>query len=351
MYKNNLSWFEFINQTLLDEPERYFTKSDLLEIRLGRKLLRNAKEYESLKNAPLYDRLEGAFKKIKAKLKAKGLSLDFKNGKNANEGFRYPQGIEDPLAEETRAHHQMRQKQLLRLLSHSVGLLPDSWMSDFVDNFVKGANDGKIIDFFRSSSIDRIELVPDFYNAVEAKMVLQFSYRTKYGKEVVELLFHPYYIKEYNQRWFVFGKSTDLQGKPTQNSLIGIDRIVDEVIAREDVVYCVPKKQISSSDYFKDIVGVTRINAAKIEIEIAANDEATFYRIQSKKLHHSQRLKQVPVADSRGVFSIQVIPNPELDTLIMSFGENIEVLAPRSYREHIAQRIQSLARLYKIEQE
>jgi predicted DNA-binding transcriptional regulator YafY len=45
------------------------------------------------------------------------------------------------------------------------------------------------------------------------------------------------------------------------------------------------------------------------------------------------------VDDSGAVITIKVYPNIELEQLILSFGENVEVLEPLALRERIKQRL------------
>ena len=51
----------------------------------------------------------------------------------------------------------------------------------------------------------------------------------------------------------------------------------------------------------------------------------------TKALHNSQRI----VDFDNHIIDISVIPNNELDALILSFGKDVEVLSPTSYREKI----------------
>jgi len=58
----------------------------------------------------------------------------------------------------------------------------------------------------------------------------------------------------------------------------------------------------------------------------------------TKPLHGSQ--KKIS-NDSNGFrFSIEVIPNHELEKLILSFGEGLKVLEPQFFRDKIKERLQ-----------
>ena len=56
-------------------------------------------------------------------------------------------------------------------------------------------------------------------------------------------------------------------------------------------------------------------------------------------MHGSQ--KKIEDNISGYTFSIEVIPNFELEQLILSFGEKLTVKSPNNYREKILKRIES----------
>ena len=56
-----------------------------------------------------------------------------------------------------------------------------------------------------------------------------------------------------------------------------------------------------------------------------------FPYVTTKSLHKSQRIVD---ADNR-IIEISVIPNNELEALILSFGKDVEVLSPESFRTRI----------------
>ena len=47
-----------------------------------------------------------------------------------------------------------------------------------------------------------------------------------------------------------------------------------------------------------------------------------------------------------GVVEIRVKVNRELETLILSYGNDVEVLCPQSLRDSIASRLESASKLY-----
>ena len=78
------------------------------------------------------------------------------------------------------------------------------------------------------------------------------------------------------------------------------------------------------------MVGVSVFPREKEPIRLQFS-EHRFPYVLTKALHQSQRIVDF---DNR-IVEINVIPNNELEALILSFGKDIEVLSPASYREQI----------------
>ena len=144
------------------------------------------------------------------------------------------------------------------------------------------------------------------------------------------------YLKQYNNRWFVFGLNSDNQ-VPIWN--LALDRI-------ESLSETAQKYKQSDTDweeYFFDLVGVTRPESENLqEIVLKFSPEVAPYVI-TKPIHPSQKHKNDPTGLE---VKIKVIPNFELERLILSFGEQVKVISPQDFKERISQRLKSAGRLY-----
>ena len=69
--------------------------------------------------------------------------------------------------------------------------------------------------------------------------------------------------------------------------------------------------------------------------------------IRTKPLHLSQRI--IEEAEDYAIISINVKVNKELESLILSYGDDIEVLAPDSFRTRIADKIKVMNQRYSKE--
>ena len=126
--------------------------------------------------------------------------------------------------------------------------------------------------------------------------------------------------------------------KPQINAL---DRIVE---IEESKTKYRTIKDFDWEDYFSDMIGVSRSDNKAVEIKILIVDEAEASYISTKPLHQSQKkLKKVEGGYETSIF---VIPNIELEKLILSFGENLKIVSPVSLKEKLKDRIEKLNQHY-----
>lgn len=296
------------------------------------------KNYESAKNV---------ISEFKRHLKKQGLDFVYKNGRNATDGLMLPATNDDPLAELISTHKRVRMKQLERLIKASKGLFPSSWMANFMDKALQpDSAERPIIGFNQNEALTKIHLVPTFFDAIENRKVLSFQYNPGYQTESVDVVFHPHFIKEFNQRWFVFGKAFDREGKPLKYANCAIDRIQEPVNEESEIKYLEAEKDWV--EFFKPMVGVSRYGNEVMEIVIETQDAKTFGRLVTKRIHESQTILQVhdDSKGQRGQLKISVIPNPELRTLLMGYQEGIKILSPEKYVKEFIDHLEQMTKLY-----
>ena len=289
-----------------------------------------------------YIQLKKAFPEVVKALEKIEPSCVKDNGKTGKgKAFRYVGKDDDPLAAERQAIEQKRLEDYVAFCKASAGILPSSWFSSYFENTQllldtnREAESGA--SYIRSSleqNLTNIDLLPVFNKAITDKKVLRFSYQ-RFGQEPFELTFHPQFLKEYNGRWFVFGET---DRKPYQAYNVALDRIVGDVTVVEDVEY-IPAEKGFYQDFFKNIVGVTHEQDAKVEqVVIRTKTEYQHGLLLTKPLHHSQK-ETLPFGNHEdgcyGEVVLTIEPNRELRGKIMLYGENLEVIRPLSLREQI----------------
>jgi predicted DNA-binding transcriptional regulator YafY len=233
-------------------------------------------------------------------------------------------------------------KEALQTLSRFKGLPQFGWIAEITARIDAGFNlsnkNHSIIEFDQNNYLKGLQFITTIYNAIVFMQVIAVSYQSFKSNEKQKFTIHPYFLKQYNNRWFVFGLN-DLS-----SSLINLalDRIVE--IEELNKVY-IENTRIDFNEYFEDVIGVS-VNLDKHlqKILISVNNELLPY-IETKPLHGSQKIKVSDINNS--IVSIEVIPNYELESLLLSFGERLEVLEPLDLREKLADRINKMANNYK----
>lgn len=187
----------------------------------------------------------------------------------------------------------------------------------------------KVMSYESNIDYSGYDKILPLFNAIENNRVLKIVYHP-FGKEPFELIFHPYYLKQYNNRWFVFGLNEKI-GIPTWN--LALDRI--ESIEETSEKY--RSTDIDWEDHFYDIIGVTKPEKGVIEeVQLLFTVEQANY-IKTKPLHASQKANFVESGEL--LVKINVIPNYELEMLLMAFGEKVKVVSPDALKSRIKQRI------------
>ena len=188
-----------------------------------------------------------------------------------------------------------------------------------------------VIDFEKNELLTGIEWLDVLYKAIVAQTTVQLAYQSFKARQASDIIFYPYLLKEYRNRWFVLGKCK----KGKEIATFALDRIQNiNLLAAES--YHLHKK-FDSFSYFNNIIGVTRSEAdIPTQVVFIANHYQAPY-IKTKPIHPSQQvLEQI----KEGVtFAINVIPNFELERELMGFGEGLKVLSPSSLVRRIKRKV------------
>lgn len=331
---------EFVNLIYNELMKREFVSyADVLALYCGR-----PKGYYNkiaCNSEPGYGELKKAFPEVLKALENSIPGCIEDNGLSKGKAYKYIGDNDDPLAEERKAVVQKSVEDYVAFCKASAGILPASWFSSFFENTQilldtnRESKDGETrICSSAEQNLSNIDLLPVFYKAIANKQVLSFDYQP-FGQELFTLTFHPQFIKEYNGRWFVFG---DANREPYQAYNVPLDRIVGDVSEVNNVEY-IPAEKGFYQHYFKNIVGVTHEEDAKVEqMVIRTKSEYQHGLLLTKPLHHSQKETQ-PFGEHAGQWygevTITIEPNRELRGKILMYGEGLEVMEPLSFREQL----------------
>lgn len=230
----------------------------------------------------------------------------------------------------------------LLMLKRFEGLPQFRWISEMNTRlqtiFMSSGEEAPIIGFDENPYVQGSDYLTQLYDAICHHACLKLTYRPFLSDEAKIHEIHPYYLKQYNGRWFLFGWSQQAQRLNTY----ALDRI--EGISRSDTKY-IENTMFDFQEYFEDIIGVSINNNNTLEkVRLWFNKEQLQY-VKTKPLHGSQRV--FDENELGGVVEIEVMPNFELEQLLLSFGERVKVLAPKGLVEIIKNRIATNLKNYE----
>ena len=231
-------------------------------------------------------------------------------------------------------------KETILMLNRFKGMPHFEWMEELLskleDTFhLKGSEDS-VIGFEQNLDLKGLENITPLFEAIVNKQVLNIRYKSFKANKPITCEIHPYFLKQYNSRWFLFGWNTEF-GMITNFAL---DRI--EAISPMLAEYRPKPANINFDEYFDDIVGVTIPKEKRIEHIVMRITPDQYPYIKNKPLHPSQHNY-----DKEFRISIDVIPNKELIALLLSFGSQLEVLEPQNVREMMREHVKTLNKFYK----
>lgn len=196
---------------------------------------------------------------------------------------------------------------------------------------------GEVMSFEANVDLKGLHHLTPLFNAIINKRVLLVEYKSFRNSSPITITFHPYYLKQYNNRWFAFGYNPEAG---VFNWNLALDRI--ESLQETDLKYT--PSAIEWEEYFYDIIGVTKPTGVEVqEVVLQFSTDIAPY-VTTKPLHPSQKQKN---NDQDLEVRIRVIPNYELEQLILSFGEKVKVLGPPGLKARIARRLQQATGLYE----
>lgn len=220
----------------------------------------------------------------------------------------------------------------LDMLNNYRGIPGNSWLEEVISNleyrFGIKSNKDNVIAFEQNEQLKGLEYLSEVIDAAVNHTPLIIYYRTYKGKEFTSTI-HPYHVKQYNNRWFLFGYEEE-SGKIANKAL---DRIQHVSLAN---VPFKPNTSIDFGHFFDDVVGVSIPNDdVEKDTIILRFTEARFPYVTSKPIHKSQ----IVLSEDDCTISLEVKPTRELEQQILSFGSDIEVLSPKSFRAQIGSKI------------
>lgn len=145
-----------------------------------------------------------------------------------------------------------------------------------------------------------------------------------------DILFHPYFLKRYKQRWYMLGEKE----KNGDIRTYALDRIKDLHILNEK--FEMPAG-LTPAHFFKDIIGITSSKAATRIVKLRTTTSQAKY-LRALPLHHSQTEN---VHDEFSIFTYRLKLNYELVHEILALGSEVTVTEPPELRVMVTEELKN----------
>ena len=177
-----------------------------------------------------------------------------------------------------------------------------------------------------------LEHLEELYRAVRQQRVVRLTYQSFKAKQPGLVVLNPLLLREFNNRWFLLATKE----RETRILSFALDRI--QGVTFPDLSFY-PLPNFDPEAYYKNVVGVT-VNAYRItKIRLWLDAQNAPY-VLTKPLHPSQEVEEEQ-EDGSAVVSIRVIPNFELERLLLGFGPGLRVLSPDRIQHRMKQLIKA----------
>ncbi len=210
---------------------------------------------------------------------------------------------------------------------------------DSVNAGAKGnnADTRSIIQVEQAPTVPGHHWLGQLLEAIKNRLVLDILYKSYISEAAKMYNLHPYFLKEYRNRWYVIGRD----GAEAKVKTFGLDRIMK--ISDSDSVY-MDDESFDAEIYFKHNIGITVGGLKPVDVVLSFNARQGLY-IKSQPIHISQEIIQDTETELR--VRVRVMINFEFIMLILGYGNDVEVISPKSFRETVKENMARTIKKYR----
>ncbi|MGK0411979.1 MAG: putative DNA-binding transcriptional regulator YafY [Polaribacter sp.] len=184
-----------------------------------------------------------------------------------------------------------------------------------------------------------IKHLKPLYLAIKKKQVLQVTFKGFQDKTSSTFEFHPYILKQYNNRWFVFGLNKTNEIKEWS---IPLDERLIKFEVIEDATYI--ETEVDWETFFRTMVGVVRPKDAEIVKVVLRFYNGREYYFKTKPFQAD--FEEFFEEDKQDQVWFETIINKELVQQLLSYGQDVEIIAPKSLKKEMKEHVDSMRKYY-----
>lgn len=180
-----------------------------------------------------------------------------------------------------------------------------------------------------------ITWLKQIFDAVVQKRVIELTIRDT-GDQISHLVIHPYFLKEYNNEWYLYGIAEP------KHDLVVIP--VQKIAAISPQIVTFIENDMYLPEYFKSLIGINPGESSKPTLVTLKVTQKLLSEFISNPIHETQEI--VDLGDDGAMVNIKVIVNKDLLELILKYGSLIKVEAPDKLRKTIINELKSAHESY-----
>lgn len=180
------------------------------------------------------------------------------------------------------------------------------------------------------------EYLPMVLEAIKDSVKICFTYASfSRSRAETKIIFRPYFLKRYKQRWYMIG----FQEKKQEIRTYALDRVKEMQIVREKFE---KPGSVTLEQLFGNIVGVTTSKASVKTVKLKTTPtQAKYFR--ALPFHESQTEE---VHDHYSIFTYRLQLNYELAHEILALGDAVKVLEPPELRAMVVTQLKDALAQY-----
>lgn len=202
------------------------------------------------------------------------------------------------------------------------------WMLSTLETIAAGRTvlDGEFVSFENNASFSGNAHFSTLLESITNRRPVKVYYKPYNQHNTIELKIHPYHLKQYNCRWFLF---CAIEGQDSLSNLA-----LDRIHSVRPWHHSFRVTKIDFQHYFDNTIGVS-VNTNMVEEQITLRVKNQRYPyIESKPFSERQRIVKHDERSHIITFPIKI--NNEFISTILSYGADIEVVHPYHLRNRIA---------------
>ncbi|MBN4049691.1 WYL domain-containing protein [Bacteroidales bacterium AH-315-N07] len=277
-----------------------------------------------------------SFKDIKKYLYDEGFEMSDRNIQRDIERIRDDFGLEMPYEQKKNGYY-IDEKKSLNIKSFYKFLEIVSTAEVLTESLKDTKDVLKYISFEGEGMLRGVQYLKDILTGIRKHRKISFTYKRFQADEEKKHEIHPYLIKEYQNRWYVIGKTS-----PTSYFItFGLDRMTEFKLTTKRFK---PVKTKDPREIFENKVGLTYTKEKTQFVVLSFSPVQAKYE-KTLPIHRSFEI--IKETKNEVQFKYFIIPNFEFEQKILQHGENVKVVKPKWLAEKIKNRLRTAQKKYR----